>query len=226
VFYNSSAFDGRSGQANEHDDAAIATDKQALAPGQAASFANYTSYSHGINGVMVDVAGAWAELTAEDFEFKVGREGDPATWANPPVPAVSVRPGAGASGADRVTLTWPDGAIENSWLQVTVKITERTGLQSPDVFFFGNLVGDADGGAAVTASDLLAVRRGRSAAAAPVTSSLDVNRDGRVNVLDEMIVRRSVSQTLPMFPPPDSLQVAVSAAPLRLAARRRADYPL
>ena len=40
------------------DDAAIATDKTALLPGETASLANYTSYSRGINGIMVDLIGA------------------------------------------------------------------------------------------------------------------------------------------------------------------------
>ena len=35
---------------------AIATDKTALLPGNTATFANYTSYVDGINGVMVDLA--------------------------------------------------------------------------------------------------------------------------------------------------------------------------
>ena len=51
IFYSNSKFDAAS------DDNAIATDKQALLPGQTATFANYTSYSQGINGIMVDIAG-------------------------------------------------------------------------------------------------------------------------------------------------------------------------
>ena len=37
------------------DDLAIAVDKAASRPGQMATFANYTSYSRGINGLMVDL---------------------------------------------------------------------------------------------------------------------------------------------------------------------------
>ena len=66
LFYNNSSFDGKDPAANASDDAAIAQNpdgsaKQALLPGQTASFANYTSYNKGINGVMIDVAGLpWA----------------------------------------------------------------------------------------------------------------------------------------------------------------------
>ncbi len=49
IFYNNSKFDAAS------DSNAIATDKQALLPGGTATLANYTSYSRGINGIIVDI---------------------------------------------------------------------------------------------------------------------------------------------------------------------------
>ena len=64
VFYNNSSFDGKDANATAQDDGAIATDKSALLPGQKASFKNYTSYSRGINGMMVDVQGLAAVRTA------------------------------------------------------------------------------------------------------------------------------------------------------------------
>ncbi|MGD0655988.1 MAG: hypothetical protein ABSA16_16755, partial [Thermoguttaceae bacterium] len=71
IFYNNSKFDGTS------DSAAIATDKAALLPGQKATFANYTSYSLGINGIIVDIKGLAnpGALDAADFQFKVGNGG-------------------------------------------------------------------------------------------------------------------------------------------------------
>lgn len=54
VFYNNSAFDHNNPAANADDDRAVAPDKRALLPGQTATFANYTSYSGGINGLMID----------------------------------------------------------------------------------------------------------------------------------------------------------------------------
>ena len=77
VFYNDSAFD-RTGNGLLDDDLAndraIAPDKAALLPGRTATFANYTSYVRGINGVMIDVASLAnaAELSAaDDFDFRV-----------------------------------------------------------------------------------------------------------------------------------------------------------
>ena len=42
--------------------------------------------------------------------------------------SVSLRAGAGIDGSTRITLIWPDGAIKNTWLQVTVKSNTHTGL--------------------------------------------------------------------------------------------------
>jgi len=197
VYYNDSAFDGRSAEANGADDGAVATDKQALLPGQAATFANYTSYSRGINGIMVDLLGLQGDLTAADFVFRVGGPGGAWTVAPPPL-SVLRRPGAGVGGSDRVTITWPDGAIRNQWLEVTVKANARTGLASPDVFYFGNLVGesgDGAGGAMVTVRDLTAVRRGMSPSSG-ISNRLDFNRDGRVSPMDLAIVRAAQRRSL------------------------------
>ncbi len=144
VFYNNSAFDGNSAAINSADDNAIAADKTALLPGQSATLANYTSYSRGINGLMVDIAGLPTDhLTAADFEFRVGNSNTPTAWTTAAAPtSISVRLGAGVSGSARVEIIWPDGAIQKEWLQVTVKATPNTGLTTADVFYFGNAVGE------------------------------------------------------------------------------------
>ena len=97
IFYNDSTFDGNNPAANAADDAAIATDKTALLPGQTATFANYTSYVYGINGIMVDIAGLPGNVTASDFTFMVGNTNNPSAWTQLTVePTVTVRWGAGA----------------------------------------------------------------------------------------------------------------------------------
>ena len=124
VFYNDSCLDGNDPSAGSGDDGAIDASKQALLPGQAATFANYTSYSRGINGIMIDVAGLAATPSASDFAFRAGNSNDPSGWVEAPSPvndiAADVRLGAGAGGSDRVTLIWADGDISDCWLEVTV----------------------------------------------------------------------------------------------------------
>src|SRR4029079_7520458 len=101
IFYNNSAFDGTAGP-SVSDDLAIATDKTPLLPGGTATFSNYTSFSRGINGIMIDVASLPVEsLTATDFIFKVGTDNDPTTWADAPAPSsITVRGGEGIGGSD------------------------------------------------------------------------------------------------------------------------------
>lgn len=223
VFYNHSEFDGNDSAANAADDTAVAADKSALLPGEAASFANVSSYARGINGVMIDVAGlpAGAEtgLTADDFAFRSGKAPDPASWQPGPSPvSITVRRGAGDGGADRVTLIWPDynplrlspvaQAVANGWLQVTLLATAHTGLGVADVFYFGNLIGEAAGGdLRVTALDYAAVRMnvGRFA---PVNSPFDFDRDGRINAFDLLTARSRLFASLPVLAAP-----AVAAAP-------------
>jgi len=213
VFYNGSAFDGRNGAANGADDGAIATDKVALLPGQTATFANYTSYSKGINGVMIDVAGLLADMQAADFVLTVGTSDDVASWGAAPVPAsISRRPGAGLNGSDRVTLTWADGAIRGKWLRVQVLPGDRTGIGTGDVFYFGNLVGEtgnSTSSASVTPVDLGRVRAAMSPLPAALASAYDFNRDGRVNVLDLSLARTAMKNgSLPLLSAPTVASVA------------------
>jgi len=207
VFYNHSAADGARAAADAADDAAIAPDKTPLLPGRRADFRNYTSYSRGLNGVMVDIANLPPlELSAADFAF--------AGAAAPST--IGVRRGAGVNGSDRVTLVWPDGAIVNRWLTVTVLPTPATGLSAPDVFSFGNFVGDTGDAAAgatravVNAADLLRTHA-RAFAAAPLTNPFDHNRDGRVNAVDLAIARANQSHVLPLAPA--SAPASAPAAP-------------
>ncbi|MCK4275858.1 MAG: hypothetical protein KAX78_05050, partial [Phycisphaerae bacterium] len=196
VFYNDCSFDGDDPAANTNDDAAIATDKSALLPGGAATFANYTSYARGINGVMVDIENLPAAPTASDFEFKVGNDSNPAGWVTAPAPtSVTLRVGAGASGSDRVTIIWADNAIEKQWMQLTVKATANTGLTIPDVFYFGNAIGETGNSpsdAGVTLADEVAVQTDPHTLMVnptDITNICDFNRDRKVGPTDAIIVR-------------------------------------
>jgi hypothetical protein len=168
-------------------------------PGQTASFANYTAYSRGLNGVIIDVASLAGTPTPADFEFKTGNNNDPASWTTLATPPdISVRTGAGMGGSDRVTLIWPDGTIAKTWLQVTLLATANTGLASPDVFYFGNAVGEVGNttaNAIVTAADEAQVRVNFTTgfATVPVTSAYDIDKNRFVQASDAALAR--VNQT-------------------------------
>jgi len=202
VFYNDSVFDGDDPAANAADDGAIATDKEALLPGETASFANYTSYARGINGIMIDLPDTGGTPTAADFAFKVGNDSSPAGWATLGMaPAVAVRPGAGAAGSDRVTLTWPAGAIRGQWLQVTVLANATTGLSDPDVFYFGNAVGETGNSptdAEVTPADEVVVRDNPHTLLhnpASITDACDFDRDRKVGPTEVIFVRENATNS-------------------------------
>jgi hypothetical protein len=192
IFYNGSGWDS-SAAAESSDDAAIALDKAPLFGGAIANFANYTSYTRGINGLMVDISNPanGAAIAASDFIFKSGNDNNPAGWTNAPAPLnVSRRLGAGINGSDRFTIIWTDNVIQKQWLQVTVLATANTGLSSPEIFYFGNAIGDtgnASAQAQVNVLDENAAHNNPKNVANPagINDLYDFNRDKRVNALDE-----------------------------------------
>jgi hypothetical protein len=149
---------------------------------------------------MIDFSGlpAGETLSGDDFDF--GPAGAPVS--------VSVRRGAGDGGSDRVTLLWRDynpldtsplpQAVGNGWLTVTVKANARTGLTAPDVFSFGNLIGDTGDNATafrVNAVDLAGVKRALNSTST-AAGRFDFNRDGKVNALDLGAVKVNLNRTL------------------------------
>jgi len=228
VFYNHSAFDGHNAAPTPGDDAAIAIDKAPLLPGHSATFANVTSYTRGINGVMIDVS-AGLPMTAlagiaGSLGLKAGAAGDPATWPDAPRPSqIGIRAGAGVGGSDRITLVWPDGAIRNTWLRVTVRASPHSGLAADDVFTFGNLVGETgDGGAlGVSTRDALDARSHRSARGVSIDSDYDHDRDGTVGVLDYSAALRNLGRSLTLASPPPAAAPAGAPSDVRRAPTRR-----
>lgn len=195
IFYNNSVFDGNNTAMTTADDSAIATDKQALLPGQRATFANYTSYSRGINGISIDIAGLAGVPNIDDFVFRQGNDNNPAGWGLSSLPVGPwVRPAAGVNGSTRIEFVWPDNWIQNTWMQITVKANADTGLSTPDVFYFGNAIGESGNlplaNAIVDGSDVTATQQDPDTApgSAPVTNPHDYNRDGRVDFNDVLTV--------------------------------------
>ncbi len=121
-------------------------------------------------------------------------------WSDAPAPAsVTVRANGGKDGADRVTIVWADGAIKNRWLEVTVLATSRTGLRYPDVFYFGNAVGetgDNPASAAVNPSDEINARNNPHNLMenpAAIDDACDIDRDGRVCPTDVVLIRHNAT---------------------------------
>jgi len=229
IFYNNSSWDGNDPGANAADDDAIhpappisdpthpgkELGKQALLPGQTASFVNYTSYFRGINGIMIDFNTLSVVPTVDDFEFKVGNDNNPSAWADAPDPVeIALRPvdidNDGTPDVDRVTIIWEDyyvpggsppyawvvnpNGIGKQWLQVRVLASGSLGLAVDDVFYFGNAIGEAGNSATeamVNAIDEIDARTHPHwfLDPAPVYDPDDFNRDKKVDATDQIHVR-------------------------------------
>ncbi len=200
VFYAGSSFDA-AGNGNNPDDNAIATDKKPLFFGQTATFANYTSYADGLNGLMVDIIGTVGTITSSDFEFSVGGTGpdgnDLSTWSTlaGPAPTVTTRATPGVAGSTRVELVFANNEIQNQWLEITVLANADTGLAQNETFFFGNAIGetgDSATDALVTDNDEAGARNNQTSffsGRAAITDPYDFNRDGNVDATDQIIAR-------------------------------------
>ena len=222
LFYNNSAADNNTPQFTSRDLAATDPAKRALTPGEAASVANVSNYSKGINGVLLTlVRPGYQALTPQDFAVRYSGP-DGRTWVAAP-DSLNVLSSTAGYSASHVSLIWPDyvasdplhvgQAIGNGWLEVTVKANERTGLATPETFYFGNLVGDTGDDPArpaVNALDLAAVRRALNTS--PADWRYDINRDGAINALDLAIVRANLNRRL--GPPPAPAPAALFSADL------------
>ena len=202
VFYNNATGENLSsaGAANN----AIDPSKTVLrTPGAISTFANYTNYSRGLNGLIVDIAGLPTTVTNANMlasllfaHWNAISAGGFAALPVAAVPTVTILSNSGVGGSARIKITFPNNTLQNTWLRVTVLANTTTGLAVNDVFYFGNVIGEVNAGNTqtrlrVNATDTGAVRSNQSTAAnsASVTNIYDVNRDGRVNATDTGIVR-------------------------------------
>jgi hypothetical protein len=208
VFYYGSKFDGNGStpQTLTNDLNAVASDKSYLLPGQQATFANVTSYTGGINGLLLDFANmsSGTVLNANsDFSFAVSNTGS--SWtALGTLPNIVMGTDPTNNGDVVADLVWSSGAATNEWLQVTVKATANTGLTSPATFYFGNLIGAT--GASTKNGKVLTVSAVDASNAAgavgslsptspgAVTSLYDFNRDGKITAVDASISAGEVGQ--------------------------------
>ncbi len=200
IVYHESSWNDYFPRASDRDLGAIAPDKTALLPGQTASFANYTSFTQGINLILVEFdAAADADVSPNDFTFKVGNDSNPAGWAVAPDPWYAIDLTIYTPTGPRyfVAIRWQNELIRNQWLQVTVKATARTGLAEPDVFYFGNAIGETGNSsfeAKVSPADAIVVRNNPHSATvnpAGIDDNCDFNRDKKVGPTDSIICRNN-----------------------------------
>ncbi len=222
VFYNrstSSAFGNGSGNPIN----AIDPTKQALLPGETTTIANFTNYSRGLNGILIDIANPinLAGISNASFEFAVWNafsNASPNFVAINPSVTISTFASGGLNGSDRVKLEFPNNAIQNAWLRVTMLADANTGLARNDVFYFGNARFDVTPTTpfpaqqiVINAFDVNGVRARQGQSTGVISNIYDVDRNGVVNAFDTNAVRSGLGVTsLRSFTAPAALQVGIS----------------
>ncbi len=186
LFYDQSSYDGGAG-IDSLDGSAIATDKSAYLPGDGlAVSANLSTYTRGINGIMIDLlgGGSHASINANDFVFKTGNDSSLGGWSTAAAPSsIAVITGTGVSSSDRVEIVWGAGAVKHAWLEVQVLATPNTGLAATDAFFWANLLGDSNVNFSTSGVDSSSVLA-NIGTPAPITSTRDHNRSGTITGTD------------------------------------------
>jgi hypothetical protein len=232
LFYNgSTGFDttGHAWTPNAFsDDNAVAIDKTAYVSGAGtATFASVSSYFDGINGLMIDIAGAHNTIVPGDFILRTGNNNTPSLWTTIPTASITVTTRSGAtgsshlSGTDRIEITMANLLVKNKWLEVIFKGTDRgdanTLLATSDVFFYASSIGDdgiADGSVAfiVDPSDVLGARANQKGLInnIPITNIYDYDRSHTVDPGDVLIARSNQDGSISA---PKLLNITGSLAP-------------
>jgi hypothetical protein len=206
LFYNNSVHDGNGASVTAADFAAIDPTKAPLLFGGTATFANVSGYDKGLNGIFFEVPSLpndGAGVTAADVMVMVGNDNFPDAWPAGPAPtAVGVLPNSGPGDADRIFVTFADGAVIDTWARLTIKANANTGIVVDQDFFFGSVPGDT--GAAYLGQGMFF---GRDAAdlqsmienvfnPAGADNPDDVTRDGVVNAFDFQVVPTFSEQSI------------------------------
>jgi hypothetical protein len=128
-------------------------------------------------------------------------------------------PGAGAGGADRIFVTFADGAVKNTWLRLTLEANVDTGLSADADYFFGNAAGETGAGfspgvTGVDAADLQFITQELTPLAQLgtelISQSADLNHDRTVNAFDLQVVAANlIPNVLSLITP----QIGAAASP-------------
>jgi hypothetical protein len=169
------------------------------------TFDQLINTARGLNGVLFEIQdlGDSVALTAADFQFQVSPQGafdqvanPPAGWDPAPAPSsLTVTPGS----PDQVLIQWPDNAIENRWLRITILANANTGLAAPEVYYVGHLLGETTGASSgfytVSFSDVTPIRV-QAGQTVGSESIADIDKNGTVAFADVSAMRPNIGSQL------------------------------
>lgn len=171
---------------------------------QTLGYDNLINAHRGINGLVFDIQDLpSASMNSGDFTIQVSPQGafDPAAnpvtaWQSGPLPSsIDVVPGS----PSRVILRWPNNAIMNRWLRLTIQANSTTGLNQPAVFYLGHLLGETTGleesTYTVSFADVPSIRK-EVGTTVDASSVLDIDKNGTVTFADISSMRSNVGAQL------------------------------
>jgi hypothetical protein len=200
VYHRGSAFD--SGDISLALDTGKRLSKEEESP-KTLTFENLINSSRGITGLVFDFQNLPVALSTSDFVFQWSPQGAftelnnlPQNWLLAPNP-IEIETITGPT--DRVVLEWPNNAIANRWLRVTVLANANTGLAAPEVYYIGHLLGETTGATngiyTVAFADITPIR---SSVGQTIDSGgiADIDKNGTVSFADISAMRSNVGAQL------------------------------
>lgn len=185
---------------------------------QLLTFDNLINTNRGINGLVFDIQGLFGEtLLPDDLVVQISPQGNfdesahpPSVWQLGPAPnTINVLAGDVLGGIpDRIVMTWPDNAIENRWLRITLLANENTGLLTQQVYYIGHLHGEVNG--VVTGGRFLVQLadmgqiRAHVGTRAPIDSPYDLDKNSLHQMADVGRARRAIGGQLRVITIPAS----------------------
>jgi hypothetical protein len=207
VFYNSSYYDNNNvgidpGTGAKTDSAAIDTTKSPLmVDGGVSTFANWTGYTKGLNGLIYDVEAPTVDPQASDFTFtNLTRTGATASAVSPSASSMIVLQAAGPRKV-RMIFTFADNSLKNTWLQVD--IGTGFGLAAAETHYWANAAGEVNIGNSATniltdSADELAIKAHPTTSLnrSLVTDPYDITKNSTADATDQLYVRANKTSSL------------------------------
>jgi hypothetical protein len=169
---------------------------------QQVQLTNLINSSRGINGMVLDLDGL-TDLNDATLEYKMSpqgafNEGDNpvAGWVDAPAPtSVSLLPGQGLSGSNRIALVWADNAIANRYVCVSLTVGGTRIFEVYVGHLLGETTGPSNNSFTVAFADITPIR---SAVGSAVDSSspTDIDKNGTVSFADISAMRGNVGAQL------------------------------
>jgi len=163
---------------------------------------NLINSNRGINGVVLDLNGL-SNLNDLTLEYKMSPQGafdegaNPISgWADAPAPtSVTLQPGQGQNGSDRVLVVWADNAIASRYVCIRGSFGGNVLFERYLGHLLGETTGPSNNSFTVAFADITPIR-GEVGATVGASSLTDIDKNGTVSFADISAMRGNVGAQL------------------------------